>query len=160
MRQIAKVLKSNGSEGEVLVSFTSMDPEEIDLQEPVFIEFEGLPVPFFIESFTRRGNSRALVRLTGIKSLKDAEEIAGRAILLDIDDDEFEEGYDGWTLLVADGSPVGTIVGYEPIPGNLLLRVQTPRSETLVPLQEELILEEDEVSRTLTMSIPEGLLDL
>ena len=64
--QIARVLKSNGTEGEVLVGFRDMDPEDLNLKEPVFIEFDGLPVPFFIESFNRRGTSRALMKLTGI----------------------------------------------------------------------------------------------
>ena len=67
--QIARVLKSNGTEGEVLVGFRDMDPEDLNLKEPVFIEFDGLPVPFFIESFNRRGTSRALIKLTGIKTL-------------------------------------------------------------------------------------------
>ena len=47
MQRIAQVLKSNGRDGELLVSFTGIDPEDIDLEEPVFIEFDGLPVPFY-----------------------------------------------------------------------------------------------------------------
>ena len=46
MQKIAQVLKSNGTDGELLVSFFDIDPEEIDLQEPVFIYMDGLPVPF------------------------------------------------------------------------------------------------------------------
>ena len=87
MLPIAQVLKSNGSDGELLISFRGFDPEDIDLQEPVFIEFDGLPVPFFFESFTPRGINRALVRLTGIRNLKDAEEIAGATLFLDTEDE-------------------------------------------------------------------------
>jgi len=54
MLRIAQVLKSNGTEGEVLLSLLDIAPEDIDLQEPVFIEFDGLPVPFYFESFTPR----------------------------------------------------------------------------------------------------------
>ena len=54
LRQIAQVLKSNGTDGEVAISFRDIAPEDISTEEPVFIYFDGLPVPFFIESFTRR----------------------------------------------------------------------------------------------------------
>ena len=80
MLAVAQVLKSNGRDGELLVSFTGIEPEDIDLEEPVFIEFDGLPVPFYFESFRQRGNSRALVRLTGVHSLKDADELAGATL--------------------------------------------------------------------------------
>ena len=66
--QVAQVLKSNGTDGEVLMGFRNIDPDDINLQEPVFIEFDGLPVPYFMESFIRRGTSKALVRLTGVRS--------------------------------------------------------------------------------------------
>ena len=65
LHQVAQVLKSNGTDGELVLGFRDIAPDDINLNEPVFIVFDGLPVPFFIESFTKRGNSKALVRLTG-----------------------------------------------------------------------------------------------
>ena len=47
--QIAKVLKSHGTDGGILLGFRDIMPEDIDRQEPVFIAFDGLPVPFFID---------------------------------------------------------------------------------------------------------------
>ena len=78
MIQIAQVLKSNGTDGEVLMGFRNIDPDDINLQEPVFIYFDGLPVPFFIEKLTPRGVSKALCRLTGIRSLADADRAFGQ----------------------------------------------------------------------------------
>ena len=73
-------MKSNGTDGELVLGFREIAPEDINLQEPVFIIFDGLPVPFYIESFTKRGNAKALVRLTDIRSMEDAEELAGKAV--------------------------------------------------------------------------------
>jgi len=107
MQQVAQVLKSNGTDGELVMGFREIAPEDINLNEPVFIVFDGLPVPFFIESFTKRGNSKALVRLTDICSMEDVEEIAGKAVY--VEDDSLpelsleEDGYAalvGWTVLV------------------------------------------------------------
>ncbi len=161
MQKIAQVLKSNGREGELLVGFVGMAPEDIDLEEPVFIEFDGLPVPFYFESFTPRGNTRVLVRLTGVRNLTDAEELVGRDVCAEDDlyEDE-EEDLTGWTVLDADGTEVGTVTAHEDIPGNPCIWVETGHGEVLVPLREELVLDLDEQKETLRMEIPEGLLDL
>ena len=101
MQQVAQVLKSNGTDGELVLSFREIAPEDINLSEPVFIIFDGLPVPFFIESFTKRGNSKALVRLTDICSQEDVDEIAGKAVYVDdsqIPEMSLEE--DGFAALV------------------------------------------------------------
>ncbi len=161
MLRVAQVLKSNGTDGELLLSFFDIAPEDIDLQEPVFIEFDGLPVPFYFESFTPRGNNRALVRLTGVRSLKDADELAGQAVYADYFEEEEEEDLVGWEVRNADGQSVGTVVDYEDIPGNLCLWVERPDGEqVLLPFHEDLILSMEESSQTLTLSIPEGVLEL
>ena len=101
LQQIAQVLKSNGTDGELVLGFRKIAPEDINLNEPVFIVFDGLPVPFFIESFTKRGNTKALVRLTDICSMEDVEEIAGKAVYVEEDslpDMSLEE--DGYAALV------------------------------------------------------------
>ena len=161
MQKIAQVLKSNGRDGELLMGFVGIAPEDIDLEEPVFIEFDGLPVPFYFESFQQRGVSRALVRLTGVHSLQDADELTGADVYADDDlyEDE-EEDLTGWTVLDADGTPVGTVSAHEDIPGNPCIYVETGHGEALIPLHEELLLEVDEEKQTLRMEIPEGLLNL
>lgn len=161
--QIAQVLKSNGVNGELLMSFRDIDPEEIDQHEPVFIIFDGLPVPFFIESFSRRGNTKALVRLNDITTLEDAEEVTGRAVYAEEESYEFEdEGYEdlvGWTLKDDQGNVRGTVVDFEDIPGNPCISVETQNGQAMVPLHEDLIMSVDEEAREITMEIPDGLLD-
>ena len=158
MLKIAQVLKSNGTDGGLLLSFFDVSPEDIDLQEPVFIEFDGLPVPFYFESFTRRGNNRAVVHLTGVRSLKDADELAGAAVYADYFEEEDEEDLTGWTVIDDGGATVGTVSGYEDIPGNLCIYVKTPGGEVLLPLHQELIVSMDPSTKVLTLVIPEGLL--
>ena len=161
MQRIGQVLKSNGRDGELLVGFSGIAPEDIDLEEPVFIEFDGLPVPFYFEAFNQRGNSRALVRLTGVHNLTDADELAG-AVLYAEDDlyEDEEEDLTGWTVLDADGMKAGVVSAHEDIPGNPCIWVETGHGECLLPLHEELILDVDAKEKTLRMEIPEGLLDL
>ena len=165
--RIARVLKSYGTEGEILMGFRDVDPEDVNLEEPVFINFDGLPVPFFIENFTLKGTSKALVRLTGIKSLADAEEIAGSDVFArrsSINDQEYDDEdltvdmLVGWTLLDEEGSEIGRISDFEDIPGNPCLYVETDKGTTMIPLHEDLIVSIDEETLRISMRIPEGLL--
>jgi len=162
MLRVAQVLKSNGTDGELLISFFDVAPEDIDLQEPVFIEFDGLPVPFYFESFTKRGNNRALVRLTGVRSLKDADELSGAAIYADYFEEDDDARIIGWQVKdAASGSLVGTVADFEDIPGNTCLWVERPDgTQALLPFHEDLVEELDEAHQTLVLRIPEGIFDL
>jgi 16S rRNA processing protein RimM len=153
MIPVAKILKSNGTQGDLLIGLLDITIEDLDTREPVYVIFDGLPVPFFIDSVTRRGNTRAIVHLTDIDSLQDAEEVVGREILLDAEfEDEDEEDFTGWTLYDKERL-IGTVTGLEDIPGNPCLSIDG----TLVPLHEDFILGADPETRRLVMDLPEGL---
>ena len=176
MLQIAQVLKSNGTDGELVLGFREIAPEDINLQEPVFIIFDGLPVPFYIESFTKRGNTKALVRLTDISSMEDVEEIAGKAVY--IEDDQAtemsleEDGFAalvGWMVLtpeipdqVGDDEmsliEVGEITEFYDIPNNPCIEVETENGAVMIPLHEDLILSIDPEYQEIIMQIPAGLI--
>ena len=179
MQQVAQVLKSNGTDGELVLGFREIAPEDINLQEPVFIIFDGLPVPFYIESFTKRGNTKALVRLTDICSHEDVEEIAGKAVY--VEDESLpemsleEDGFAalvGWTLLTPVGdfstslemtedvevAEVGEITDFIDIPNNPCIEVETENGAVMIPLHEDLILSVDPEYQEIIMQIPAGLI--
>ena len=188
LQQVAQVLKSNGTDGELVMGFREIAPEDINLNEPVFIVFDGLPVPFYIESFTKRGNTKALVRLTDICSMEDVEEIAGKAVYIEednlpemsLEDDGFA-ALVGWTLLTP-GTPdqvgyddtdeandndeedgvilyeVGEITDFIDIPNNPCIEVETENGAVMLPLHEDLILSLDPENLEIIMQIPAGLL--
>ena len=186
MLQIAQVLKSNGTDGELVMSFRNIAPEDINLEEPVFIVFDGLPVPFYIETFTKRGNSKALVRITGVHNQEDVEEIAGKAVYIEEGEEAElsleEDGYAalvGWMLLTpsttlsdspstlsdSEGSPqdielmeIGEITDFIDIPNNPCIEVETENGVVMIPLHEDLILSVDPEYQEIIMQIPEGLL--
>lgn len=159
MLRIAKVLKSNGVDGDVLVSAPDVALEEI--QGPVLIDFDGLPAPFFIESCTRRGSGKYIIHLTDVCNLEDAEELVGRFLWSDEveEDDDEAQDFTGWKVLNR-GDYVGTVTDYEPIPGNLCLYLKPAEDadEIIIPLHEDLIISIDEDSLTLNLNLPDGLI--
>lgn len=153
MLQIAKILKSNGTDGGILIGMRDIDVEDINLKEPVFIEFDGLPVPFFIQDITPRGTSKAIIHLNDVLSLQDAEEIVGRAVYVDFDqDEEGEEDFLGWTVYDRDVR-VGVVDGFEDIPGNPCLAI----GDILIPLHEDFVISIDDAERIITLDLPSGL---
>ena len=184
LQQIAQVLKSNGTDGELVLGFREIAPEDINLIEPVFIVFDGLPVPFFINSFVKRGNTKALVHLTDICSMEDVEEIIGKAVYVSKDSlpelSLEEDGYAalvGWTVLtpcrIVDGVPilinnsatedaelceVGEIADFMDIPNNPCIEVETENGAVMIPLHEDFILSVDPENQEIIMQIPAGLI--
>lgn len=155
MIQIAKILKSDGTDGGILIGVRDMEIGQIDLKEPVFIYFDGLPVPFFIQDLRKKGTAKAVVHLNDVVSLADAEEIVGREVYIEGEwEDEEEDDFTGWTVLNR-GELVGEVTGMEPIPGNLCLYV----GESMIPLHEDFIIDADPQARVLDLDLPDGLLD-
>ena len=173
LQQIAQVLKSNGTDGELVMGFREIAPEDINLNEPVFIIFDGLPVPFYIESFAKRGNTKALVRLTDICSMEDVEEIAGKPVYIEAENlpemSLEEDGYAalvGWMVLTPENADdmdsdiyeVGEITDFIDIPNNPCIEVETENGAIMIPLHEDLILSLDPEYQEIIMQIPAGLI--
>lgn len=171
--KIAKVSKSDGTDGAVILSFLSIAPEDLEISEPVFVYFDGLPVPFFIESFTRKGTNKAVVRLNDIHNYEDAEELVGKDVFIE-DDSEYEDDTDliGWTVATVNAditgeesgkkaalpAVLGKITDFLDIPGNPCIEVGTKNGAVTIPLHEDFIVSADPDTRTLVMTLPEGLL--
>ena len=150
-----KVLKSWGASGQVVLSHPDINPEDLKTQGPVFIEFDGLPVPFFIESLQEKGN-RCIVKFEDIDTLPEAEELVGREVTLGTEAEEDEDTLVG--LRVRDAKSrriIGEIVDMSDYGGNLVVTVETDHGDVLLPVHEELIVGiHDDI---LTMDIPAGL---
>ena len=181
LQQVAQVLKSNGTDGELVMGFREIAPEDINLKEPVFIIFDGLPVPFFIETFTKRGQTKALVRMTDIHSQEDVEEITGKAVYIEegnlpemsLEEDGFA-ALVGWTVLTPAEMPdqvgddglaltgdlyeVGEITDFMDIPKNPCIEVETENGAVIIPLHEDFIISLYPEYQEIIMKIPEGLI--
>jgi len=162
--QIAQVLKSDGTDGGLMIGLHDIGTEDINPVEPVFIFFDELPVPFFIEAIDRKSPVRAIVHLTGIRTLKDAEEITGKGIYIHIAESEKSEPSEdlsdliGWTMEDGDNHMIGKVSSFEDFPGNPCLEINTKNGQKLIPIHEDLILSADPETKVIAVRIPEGLI--
>ena len=168
---VGRIVKSYGTEGEVMIAFQEGVTDLLKKNEPVWLFYDGLPVPFYITSSQPKGPRKAIVRLEDIDTLADAEEAAGKEVWLDptdypelsetdthilTEDGLTLEDLVGFALLDQDGRSAGTIADIQDYSGNICLELSG--SGALVPFHDDLIIDIDIEKKTLTMSISEGLL--
>ncbi len=158
---IAKILKSNGVTGDIVISFREYSPEDLNEEEPVFISFDGLLVPFFITNQERRGNKRLIIHLKGIENLEAAEELISKELFVEVDGIEEENSIIDWSVYDKQGALIGKVISIEDIPSNPCICVQNPSGkEFILPLHDDLILDINEDNQSISLIIPEGCLDL
>ena len=165
---VAQIVKSYDVNGEVVIRLSSGILEDYNFKkEPVFIIFDGLPVPFFITSFKTKGSNGALVKFETINDLSHSEELLKKEILVDsstIDPDSIDMDEDqamvaflmGFKVKDQNGKLVGEISDYYNYPNNPCIELN---GKHLVPFNEELILKLDNKKRIIAMTIPGGLLE-
>ena len=83
MQPIGRIVKSYGTEGDVMVSFLDGMSDILKTDEPVWLFYDGLPVPFYIQTLQFKGQRKAILRLEDVDSYNDAEEAAGKDICID-----------------------------------------------------------------------------
>jgi 16S rRNA processing protein RimM len=152
---VGKVGKVFGQDGSVLLNLYDAFPDEPDTEEPLYVRLDGLAVPLFIERFERRGKG-ALVRFMDIDNPERAAMIVGEELFMAGEQERDFDDLTGWTA-TANGLQ-GTVTGFLESTMNPLLQVEIDGREVLVPLA--FIDTANPKTRTVTLSLPEGLLEL
>lgn len=165
--RIGSLGKPHGVKGEITFNF---DDDIFDRQEAEYliIETEGLFVPFFIEQYRFRGNATALITFDGIDTEEKARRLMGSAVFYPREKASEDDGgisfaeAEGYELIDAETSEtVGEIVNIDDTTANVLFEVRTADGrEVLIPASEELIKRIDKQKKEITVSLPDGILDL
>jgi 16S rRNA processing protein RimM len=133
----------------------------------VFIEFDGLLVPFFIESFQEKSSDSAIVKLLDIDTETQAKEYCGRDVY--ISGEQVSKAgkqntgmpvLSGYNVIDKNLGFVGIADEIMDIVSNPLLMVKNGERDFLIPLHENIILGVDHKKKELRILAPEGLFDL
>jgi len=166
---VGKILKPHGINGEVAA--TVSDRVDFDRLHCVFLQIDGLFVPFFIEGIRRRGTEALLLTIDGIGDESAAREISQKEIYLLHDDpaapqpDSDADGFYaddliGFTVTTDEsGDKIGVITGIDDTTANVLFIIDRPDgTETLIPVTDDFITDIDTAARTIAMTLPDGLI--
>ncbi len=159
---LGRIVKIHGHDGTVIVKTEPGFIENMPETESVFIEVDGIPVPFFIADLGYSGEDTMKVRFRDYDSIEKISEFNGCRILIAGTGSESSDIRDGdltgFRVFAGKGNYLGTIEAVIHKPGQDLLSVrQEGKKPVLVPLHSDLILETDEKSGIIMMDLPDGL---
>lgn len=161
--KIGTLTRTHGIGGELSMNFTDDVWDRADA-DYVFLEVDGIQVPFFLEGWRFRSDSVALLKFQDIDSSEDANEYVGADVYFphsltpepDEDDEYTWRNFTGWQVVDAQAGPIGIIDYVEDSTVNTIFCVDGK----LVPANEDFIEKIDAKERIVYMTLPEGLLDL
>ncbi len=162
--EIGTITRPHGKDGEVLVSPKNIDITEFTEYEYVFLCRQERLVPFFIESASVKSNT-LFVKFEDIQSLEKAEMYCGSKIYLEQAENTEEESIDsdlvGFSVIDSNTlENIGTIQEVITYSMNTVFDVkQKNNNSVLIPFAEALFKGIDEAAKTITMEIPDGILE-
>jgi 16S rRNA processing protein RimM len=74
-------------------------------------------------------------------------------------DEVYLHELEGFSVRLADGTPLGLVSGVYELPAGLMIEVQGPKREFLLPYRKEFVREVDRAGRRLVVMPPEGLVE-
>lgn len=166
--KIGETGKPHGVKGEINFMFDDDVFDRVDA-EYLVLSIDGILVPFFMDEYRFKSGSTALVKFCDIDTKEQAAELTGSTVYFPkslSDRDENEITWDeikGFRLIDnnAENKEIGTITSIDDSTVNVLFEITTPLGkDILIPAVEEFILNIDTEKKEITVSLPEGLLNL
>ena len=162
---LGHISKLHGFKGEVSLFLDVTNPLEYENLDKIFVDINGFLTPFFIKSITLKPKNQATLRIDGINSDKEAQQILKRSVylpLIDLPQLTGKQFYDhevvGFELIDVSFGKVGVIQQIIDLPVNPLIQVDANGKEVLIPFVKDLIQEVKRSDKQLLVKAPQGLI--
>lgn len=162
--KIGRIGKPHGIKGELTMMVEDDVFDRVE-SEYLILLIDGILVPFFIEDYRFRSEQSALVKFCDIDTQERASELTGCDVffprsLSDSDDTDTLTWQEAIGYQVADdnsGKTLGTISYIDTSTANTLIELD---NGMLIPAAYEIIKDINTEQRLITMSLPEGLMEI
>lgn len=160
---IGYLAKTHGYKGNILIKLDTPLTEELNIEEPIFLEINQRLVPFFMEELTQNPDS-LIVKLEDIDSDETARTYLGSKIYLELDIAEDAEVtlavVIGFTVIDTNLGKLGTITDFIKNKDNNLLEMDYKGKEIYIPANLDIINEIVADRQEILVTLPTGLLDI
>lgn len=162
---IGRVVKSHGIKGEVAVEITTDDPDvHFAVGETLTGKQAGKEVELTVKTM-RPHQKRLLVSFEEVPDRTAADSLRGMKFFAEpLEHDAEEDGYYDHELtrleVRMDGTRIGEVTGVMDTPNRKILEVDYQGREVLIPFVMDIVPEVDLEQGYLTITPPEGLLDV
>lgn len=169
MQSWGTISRTHGVKGQVIIDLQQTLINKAEEVELVFLQLEGLPVPFFFdpENTKLRNSKQLMARLDGIGTLEEATKLIGtdvyipRRFVADHATENVRHNLYDYNLHDSSGTNIGRVIDFIDNPGNPLLEItKTDGKIALIPYVTDWILEVNQAQKIISMQMPDGLLDL
>ena len=161
--QIGKLGKTHGVKGEISFLFDDDVFDRVDA-DYLILKVDGIFVPFFIKEYRFKSDANVIIKFEDIDTQVRARELTGCEVyfpreLADTDYDNISwAAITGYDIIEAESkNKIGRIVSVDDTTLNTLFCLEDGR---LIPASDDLITAIDQQTRTITMHLPAGLLEL
>lgn len=163
--KIGYVLKPHGLKGEVTLSIDLEAPDLNDL-ETVFVEKDNRLIPYFIQTISVRGD-KAFVKFEDVDSPEAAKAISKASVYLPKATREksgrgqfYDDEVIGFEVTDSDAGVLGKVLEVTSAGPNKLLSVDHDGKEVLIPVNGPFITSINKSKKTISVTLPDGFLDL
>lgn len=164
---LGTISKTHGVHGKVVARLNNLSFDDILKMEPVYLEIEGLPVPFFVNSWAEKTQDSIIVEFDDVNTADEASEFLHARIYvpascLNISDGMLRQlrHLSGYTVTDVQAGELGTLEEILTPDENPLLRILSAHREVLLPFHDDFIVSVDPTKKIILVKAPEGLLDL
>lgn len=165
--KIGVIGKPHGVKGEVAFLLNDDVFDRVDADYLV-LKIEGILVPFFMEEYRFKNNETALMKFIDVDTQEQARALTGcevyfpRALSDSTEDTLSWAEIIGYTLIEhASQTVVGQIMNVDTSTVNVLFEVENAEKEVLlIPASEAFIVQTDTRKKTISLNLPDGILDL
>ena len=162
-----RISKPYGLRGEVNTILEPQAGNNIEPDNPLFIDIDGQRVPFFVEEVELVSSEQAIIKFEFVDTLEAARVVSGCDIYFDMrhQPDPLDSGDEmanliGYTASDKASGLLGKISDYLPHPMNPVFVIQFEAKELIVPAVRDFIDHINPKEKSIQFILPEGLTSL
>ncbi|MGF1583718.1 MAG: ribosome maturation factor RimM [Bacteroidales bacterium] len=168
LKFLGVILKTHGVDGQLVLKLEYFTEDELIKGEPVFVEIDGIPVPFFTDSFRYLSDDTALLGLDEVTSSTMASGFINCRVYSEKhkmmehseDDPVRSDELRGFRVIDEVHGNSGILQEIIEYPDNPVMRLDLDGREILVPFHESIVKNINYDTRVIEISAPDGLFDL
>jgi len=166
---VGRFRKPHGLKGDCTLFPLTDTPESVFApgQEVWLVDLGGETVagPFTVER-SRSYHREWLVKFAGVENRDALDPFRGSLLGVPqetlgplADDEVYLHELDGFSVRLADGTPLGLVSAVYELPAGVMIEVQGPKREFLLPYKKEFVQQVDRAGRRLVVTPPVGLIE-
>jgi 16S rRNA processing protein RimM len=164
---IARIVRTRGNKGEVLVDLYTDFPDRFDGLDEVRLEYENGRLETMAIDFTWEHKGRRILKFTGFDTINDARSLVGCLVQVPVEQavrlpegTYFDHDLIGCAVRDTGGEPLGIVEDILKISGNIQLVIKDRDREFLIPAVASICTQISIDKKQIIVDPPEGLMDL